>query len=197
LQIRQGRTQTRRDKRKPMVLSGGPRLFSGSLLFAACFWSFHTWLPLRIRRSLLRRRALTSRSRNFFAISIIQTAILLAIAVILGQWAARKLGLGTPLIAALLAGRSVPERSLSRLLIALALGVATALALMMLDRWIFAPIPTVAELIHNVENGSARPNTWQGFLASFYGAVTEEILMRLGFAKTGATASQSGAAATY
>ena len=114
------------------------------------------------------------------AISVVQTAILLAIAVILGQWAARKLGLGTPLIAAFLARRSVPERSLSMLVVALALGIATALALMMLDHWIFTPIPAVAELIHNVEGGSARPSAWQGLLASFYGAVTEEILMRLG-----------------
>jgi membrane protease YdiL (CAAX protease family) len=37
-----------------------------------------------------------------------------------------------------------------------------------------------AELIHNTESGSARPSAWQGLLASFYGAVTEEILMRLG-----------------
>jgi hypothetical protein len=50
----------------------------------------------------------------------------------------------------------------------------------MLDHWIFTPIPAVAELIHNVEGGSARPSAWQGLLASFYGAVTEEILMRLG-----------------
>jgi Type II CAAX prenyl endopeptidase Rce1-like len=113
-------------------------------------------------------------------ISVVQTAILLAIAVILGQWAARKLDLGTPLIAAFLARRSVPERSLSMLVVALALGIATALALMMLDHWIFTPIPAVAELIHNVEGGSARPSPWQGLLASFYGAVTEEILMRLG-----------------
>jgi hypothetical protein len=118
---------------------------------------------------------------ELLAISVVQTAILLAIAVILGQWAVRQLGLGTPLIAALLAGRSGPERSLSTLLLALALGIATALALMMLDHWVFAPFPAVAELIHNAESGSARPSAWQGFLASFYGAVTEEILMRFGF----------------
>jgi hypothetical protein len=117
---------------------------------------------------------------ELLTISVVQTAILLAIAVILGQWAARKLGLGTPLIAAFLARRSAPERSLSMLVVALALGIATALALMMLDHWIFTPIPAVAELIHNVEGGSARPSAWQGLLASFYGAVTEEILMRLG-----------------
>src|SRR5262249_42276909 len=113
-------------------------------------------------------------------ISVVQTAVLLAIAVILGQWAARKLGLGTPLIEALLAGRSVSGRLLSTLLVALALGIATAVALMMLDHWIFAPAPAVAELIHNAESGSTRPSTWKGLLASFYGAITEEILMRLG-----------------
>jgi hypothetical protein len=117
---------------------------------------------------------------ELLAISVVQTAILLAIAVILGQWAARKLGLGTPLIAGLLAGRSLPERSLSTLPTALALGSATALALIMLDHWIFAPLPAIAELIHNAESGSARPSAWQGLLASFYGAVTAEILMRLG-----------------
>src|SRR5262249_31669929 len=40
--------------------------------------------------------------RELLAISVAQTVVLLAIAVVVGQWAARKLGLGTPLIAALL-----------------------------------------------------------------------------------------------
>jgi Type II CAAX prenyl endopeptidase Rce1-like len=117
---------------------------------------------------------------ELLAISVVQTALLLAIAVILGQWAARKLRLGTPLIAALLTGRCKPKGSLSTLLVAFALGIATALALLTLDHWVFAPIPAVAQLIHNTESGSARPSAWQGLLASFYGAVTEEILMRLG-----------------
>ena len=117
---------------------------------------------------------------ELIAISVVQTAVLLAIAVILGQWAARKLGFGTPLIEALLAGRSVSVRSLSTLLVALALGIATAVALMMLDHWIFAPTPAVAGLIHSAESGSARPSAWRGLLASFYGAMTEEVLMRLG-----------------
>ena len=108
---------------------------------------------------------------KLIAISVVQTAILLAVAVIVGRWAARKLGLGTPLIEALLTGRSVSERSLSTLPVALALGILTALALMMLDRWVFAPLPAVAELIRNAESGSARPTAWQGLLASFYGAI--------------------------
>jgi len=92
----------------------------------------------------------------------------------------RKFGLGTPLIKALLTRSPAPENTLSTLLIAFALGIVTALASMVLDRWVFAPIPSVAELIRSAESGSTKPSAWQGFLASFYGAVDEEILMRLG-----------------
>src|SRR5215813_5965757 len=53
--------------------------------------------------------------RELLAISVAQTAVLLAIAVVVGQWAAWKLGLGTPLIAALLTCRPAPGKTLSTL----------------------------------------------------------------------------------
>ena len=118
--------------------------------------------------------------RDLLAISVVQAALLLAVAVVVGQWAAWRLGLGTPLIVALLTCRPAPKKTLSTLLIAFALGIVTALALMLLDRWAFAPIPSIAELLHNAESGSAKPSAWQGFLASFYGALDEEILTRFG-----------------
>ncbi len=118
--------------------------------------------------------------RELLAISIAQTAALLAIAVLVGLWAARKLGLGTPLVAAFLTRSPAPEKTRSTLLIAVVVGIVTAFALMALDRWVFAPIPSVAELIRNAASGSAKPSAWQGFLASFYGALDEEILVRLG-----------------
>lgn len=118
--------------------------------------------------------------RDLLAISVAQTAVLMAIVVVVGQWAAWKVGLGTPLIVAFLTRTPAPDKTPSTLLIALALGVVTGVALVLLERWVFAPIPSVAELIHNTGSGSARPSTWQGFLASFYGAVDEEILMRFG-----------------
>jgi len=118
--------------------------------------------------------------RTLLAISFAQSAVLLAIAVVTGLWASRKLGLETPLIAAYLSHRAVPEKTRSTLLIAIALGVATGLTLMILDHWLFAPIPSVAKFIRSAESGSAKPAAWQGLLASFYGALDEEILMRLG-----------------
>jgi hypothetical protein len=81
---------------------------------------------------------------------------------------------------------------------AFALGIVMALALMLLDRLVFAPISSVAELIHNAETCIARPSASQGFLASFYGALDEEILMRtvlasLGFSHSGQEArAESG-----
>ena len=118
--------------------------------------------------------------RDLLAFSVLQAALLLAVAVVVGQWAAWKLGLGTPLIVALLTHRPAPEGTLSTLLVAFTLGIVTALALVLLDHWALASIPSVAALIHNAESGSAKPSAWQGFLASFYGALDEEILMRLG-----------------
>jgi hypothetical protein len=119
--------------------------------------------------------------RELLAISVTQTAVLLAIAAVAGQWAARKLGLGTPLIAAFLTRRPAPERTPSTLSIAFALGTATALALIILDHWVFAPNPSVAELIRNAETGSAKPSAWQGLLASFYGALDEDELLAIAF----------------
>jgi hypothetical protein len=118
--------------------------------------------------------------KELLAISVAQSAVIFGIAVVGGLWAASKLGLGTPLIAAVLTRRPVPEKTLSTLFIAFALGTATALVLMMLDRLVFTPIPSVALLIHNAEIGGAKPSAWQGLLASFYGAASEEILLRLG-----------------
>jgi hypothetical protein len=104
--------------------------------------------------------AATARSHlevgELLAISVAQTAVLMAIAVVVGQWATQKLGLGTPL-KALLTCSPAPENTLSTLFIA------------------FAPwcrhgaSPDAARSLgfrlrrrtnHNVEKGSAKLNAW-------------------------------------
>jgi hypothetical protein len=112
-------------------------------------------------------------------ISTAQTGVLLLIAVLAGLWAARKLDLATPLIDALLLRQRLPPRTGVTLLLAAAVGAAMGLLLIALDKFVFAPIPSVAGLIAKAGPG-AGPNAWQGLLASFYGALDEEILMRLG-----------------
>jgi len=117
---------------------------------------------------------------ELLALSTIQTAVLTAFAVFAGLWAARKVGLGTPLIAAFLCRTLPPERTRSTLLFVLGVGVVTGLFLILLDGLVFARLPSVRALITTAQSSATRPKVWQGFLASFYGAFDEEILMRLG-----------------
>lgn len=117
---------------------------------------------------------------TLLAISLAQSAVLLVVAVFAGLWAARKLGLGAPLLRAWFARAELPPRTGATFVFAAVAGVATGAALIALDRYGFAPIPSVAAFIAKTGAAAIHPAPWQGFLASFYGAFDEEILMRLG-----------------
>jgi hypothetical protein len=108
-------------------------------------------------------------------ISVAQTTFLLSVAVFGGLWAARKLELGAPLIDAWLSHGALPRRLGLTLLFAVVAGLVTALVIYALDRWVFEPLTPIAGL-----RGAAQPADWKGLLASFYGALDEEILVRLG-----------------
>ena len=156
---------------KPHAQASGPFLKTALVLWSLALCGVFLVLPYV---ATLENKALAAAAARahlgvweLLAFSVLQAALLLALAVLVGQWAAWKLGLGVPLIVALLTGRPAPENTLPTLLMAFALGIVTALALTLLDRWVFAPIPSVAELIRNAETGSAKPSAWQGFLASF------------------------------
>jgi len=63
---------------------------------------------------------------------------------------------------------------------AILLGILVSLLIIVLDFLVFSPIIqnqiSTAELS---QANSSQPAAWQGFLASFYGGITEEIMMRL------------------
>ncbi len=107
--------------------------------------------------------------------AVAQSAILLAIAVGVGLATARPLGLGAPLVEARLYGGDVPKalRAL-QLPLAVAIGVASSAAVIVLEFAIFRPlIPELARV------DAVTPARWLGLLASFYGGITEELLTRL------------------
>jgi membrane protease YdiL (CAAX protease family) len=65
------------------------------------------------------------------------------------------------------------------ILAAALLGLAAGVAMVALDVFIFAPRLTAElALVEGLAEG-ARPPVWQGFLASFYGGIVEEVMMRL------------------
>lgn len=109
--------------------------------------------------------------------SMAQTALLLLIAVLAGLWASRRLDLEAPLISAWLTRRPAPRDAGHTLGSAFVIGLVVGGGLVALDYFVFARASSVARA---AADGAALPSAWQGLLASFYGGIDEEILMRLG-----------------
>lgn len=112
---------------------------------------------------------------SLIAVQFAQNAILVAIAVGLGLLLARRIGLGAPLVEARLAGEAVGRRLRALLLPSMLVGVVAAVLIIALDLLVFARLIPMTVSTPAVGN----PPAWQGFLASFYGGITEELLMRL------------------
>ncbi len=115
------------------------------------------------------------------AIQIAQQIVMFGIAISLGLLLAGRIGLGLPILAARLKGEKVAEQVRAMLPISLVLGVAAALLIIALDVFVFQPLLKAQLGSQALSNSlrTARPAAWKGFLASFYGGIDEEILLRL------------------
>jgi len=107
-------------------------------------------------------------------ISVLQTAILMAVATGVGLLAAGPVGLGAPYLEAALAGKPQPGSILGLLPLALGLSLAVFVLITVLERFAFAPHVPAA-----IRQADVKTPAWKRFLASFYGGLGEEILMRL------------------
>jgi membrane protease YdiL (CAAX protease family) len=105
---------------------------------------------------------------------VVQNAIFIAIAVGLGLLLAKRAGLGAPLLEAWLSGERIGQRLKAIILPAVILGAMVALVGIIFDALIFA------SRVPKILTQSPQIPAWQGFLASFYGGITEELFMRLG-----------------
>ena len=114
---------------------------------------------------------------SLIAISIFQSALFLGVMTFVGLWASRKLGLGAPLIEARLSGRELPDNLRTSIAQAVAIGLACAAVIIVLDQSVFLRMDP--EGLGTL--GSIHPAPWKGFLASFYGGIAEEIQLRLFF----------------
>jgi hypothetical protein len=106
--------------------------------------------------------------------TIIQNAVIFAIAIFIGLNLAKKVGLGLPILEGWLEGREVKSYLKSILGISVGLGILAGILIIGLD-YLFS----FAGVTINVTQSSINPPAWQGFLASFYGGINEEILLRL------------------
>lgn len=113
-------------------------------------------------------------------IQVGQQVVMFAIVIALGLLLANRIGLGLPILEAKLAGEPVWERVKAFLPISIILGVVGSAVVIALDVYLFGPALS-AELGEKAAGlgQQGQPAAWKGFLASFYGGVNEEVLLRL------------------
>ena len=104
----------------------------------------------------------------------IQSLIISVIAIFAGLYFAKKVGFGLPILEGWLEGKPVKDYFISILPISIGLGIIAGVLILGLD-YLFS----FAGAAINVSTSQLIPPAWQGFLASFYGGINEEILLRL------------------
>jgi len=115
-------------------------------------------------------------------LQILQNAILFAIVIFLGLLAANRVGLGLPVLEAKLQGESVGQKIKAFLLPSIILGILGSGLVILLDVLVFMPqlMAELGDKASSLNQEALRPAAWKGLLASFYGGIDEEILLRLG-----------------
>jgi hypothetical protein len=111
----------------------------------------------------------------------LQTTLLYGILAAIGLFIANRIGLGLPFLESWLAGKPEWERVRKFALPAVIAGILAAIVIIVLDSVVFGPLLSV-DLKRSgitIPISALVPPAWQGFLASFYGGTTEEILLRL------------------
>jgi Type II CAAX prenyl endopeptidase Rce1-like len=103
-----------------------------------------------------------------------QSVVLMGVATGLGLLIAHHIGLGAPLLEGLLAGKNVAAQAQAMLAPALILGIASSTVLLILEITVFWP-----RLPQSMRDTVPIPTLWKRLLASFYGGIDEEILLRL------------------
>lgn len=111
---------------------------------------------------------------TLLALSLLQNGVILALAIGLGLLAARTAGLGAPIISALASGEPALPGLVELLPLSVGAGLLAGVLLVALELALF--LPRLPEALRQV---NPKTGPFNGFLASFYGAFTEEILMRL------------------
>lgn len=107
--------------------------------------------------------------------SVIQGLIFFAIIIFVGLRISQKLGLQIPILEKLLVGEKPDTDVKSIIKLSAFLGCLSGITMILLDSLLFSQLG-IEELFEQIS-----VPVWQGFLASFYGGITEEIIMRLFF----------------
>ena len=115
-------------------------------------------------------------------LQVLQNAVMFAVVILIGLLAANRVGLGLPILEARLQGESVGEKVKAILLPSILLGVIGSILVIALDSLVFMPMlmTELGDKAASLNQEALQPAAWKGLLASFYGGIDEEVLLRLG-----------------
>jgi membrane protease YdiL (CAAX protease family) len=117
------------------------------------------------------------------ALQMAQNLILIGLLSLLGLLAATRTGLGLPFIEGALKKEAIWGQLPRIAGLAAGIGVVGAAVIAMLDQFVFNPYLLEAAESAGVDlanAGALTPSPLHGFFLSFYGGITEEVLLRLG-----------------
>jgi len=132
---------------------------------------------LTLQASVLEKLAVTVPFGVLLTVQIMQSVIMFGVATFIGLLLAKRIGLGATLLERFFAGEKVVDRIKPFLFPTVLFGVVGGLVIFGLDKFVFMPA-LKTELIQG-GGSSVQTTPWQGFLASFYGGINEEVLLRL------------------
>lgn len=153
------------------------------ILLAACIFGIVAILPysLAFQSTTLAQLKLPMPLPLLITLQVIQNAVMFAIAILIGLAAANRVGLGLPILEAKLNKESISDKIKAMLLPSIIIGVVASVIVIAIDAYGFSPALR-AELGNKAQAlnlQTAQPAAWKGLLASFYGGIDEEILLRL------------------
>jgi hypothetical protein len=141
------------------------------ILLLACILANIAMLPYAASLGLLRIEELPIPLPVAIFVLIIQSAVYSSIAIFVGLFLGKKVGLGAPTMEDWVKGKSVELRPILK--ISLITGVLIGISLFVLDRFAFG------YFIEPVTAFQDKTPLWQRILVSFYGGIGEEVFMRL------------------
>ncbi|MBN1428115.1 MAG: CPBP family intramembrane metalloprotease [Anaerolineae bacterium] len=113
-------------------------------------------------------------------IQVLQSTAFYGVLAAIGLLLAHRIGLGLPFIEGWLKKEPIWNRFPRVLLVSVIVGLVGGAIIVGLDAWIFGPpMQTMLQDLNIVLSENIQPPAWQGFLASFEGGITEEVLLRL------------------
>jgi hypothetical protein len=148
-------------------------------LWALCTLGFFTIIPYSLSLSgtgfsiqdLLSTRVI---------ISLLQNILLYGLLIFTGLYIARRIGLGAPILTGYFNKEDMGEKVRALLLPSLLIGAVGSGLVILLDTLIFGPRLEIELLLLGLNlPESINPPVWQGLLASIYGGINEEVLLRL------------------